>query len=173
MDREDFMTIDAEKFAEHFVLFQLAQATYGLRSRDVRQVEMVESVTPVPSAPPFVEGLVLSRGQVIPAINLRVRFGFEKTPFTLQSRLVIARAQGRTVGLIVDSAREFVSIAQDSIVAPPEEISGLSGRYLEGIVNMGERLILILNVAEVLQFDGEESILMAHEGSADENREDG
>jgi purine-binding chemotaxis protein CheW len=170
MGGEVSMTNDAEKSAEHFVLFQLAGATYGLRSRDVRQLEMVESVTPVPNAPPFVEGLVLSRGQVVPAINLRVRFGFERVPFNLQSRLVIARAEERTVGLIVDSAREFVSIAEESIVAPPDEISGLSGRYLEGIVNMGERLILILNVSEVLQLGGYDPVAMAHEELSDEQQ---
>ena len=61
---------------ESYILFELAGTTYALKSQDVKHMELVEQITPVPNAPPFVEGVVFSRGQVIPAINLRVRFGF-------------------------------------------------------------------------------------------------
>jgi purine-binding chemotaxis protein CheW len=142
---------DNPSLSEPFILFQLAGATYGLRSRDVGQVEMIEHITPVPDAHPSIEGVVFSRGQVIPAVNLRVRFGFEKVPFTLRTRLIVARTEGRTVGFIVDSAREFTSIPAETIVPPPEQISGLSGKYLEGIAARGNRLILILSVEEVLK----------------------
>ena len=67
--------------AEPFILFELAGTTYGVRSRFVQQIEMIEHVTPVPNAPPAVEGVVLARGQVIPALNLRARFGFERIAF--------------------------------------------------------------------------------------------
>ncbi len=65
--------------SEPFILFELAGTTYALRSQVVQQMEMIEQITPVPNAAPFVEGVVFSRGQVIPAVNLRVRFGLEKT----------------------------------------------------------------------------------------------
>lgn len=135
---------------EPFILFELAGTTYGVRSRDVQQMEMVEHITPVPNAPPYVEGVVFSRGQVIPAVNLRTRFGFPKAPFDLHTRLVVVRQQDRVVGFIVDSAREFTTIAQEAIQPPPEAITGLSGKYLEGIVVLGQRTVLILEVAEVL-----------------------
>ena len=72
---------------------------------------MVEQVTPVPNAPPFVEGVVFSRGQVVPVINLRVRFGFERNGRDLRTRLLVVEAGGRDVGLLADEAREFVTIA--------------------------------------------------------------
>ena len=132
------------------ILFELGNTTYGVPSHAVRQMEMIEQITPVPNAPAFVEGVVFSRGQVIPAIDLRVRFGVEKKPYDLRTRLVVVQAGERTVGLIVDTAREFMSIPQDTIQPPPDEISGLSGNYLEGIATLGDRLVLILNVEEVL-----------------------
>lgn len=135
---------------EPFILFELAGATYGVRSREVSQMEMIEQITPVPNAPPFVDGVVFSRGQVIPALNLRARFGFEKIPYDLRARLVVARIDKRLVGFIVDTAREFLHIAEGDILPPPEEISDLSGRYLEGIARHGRRLVLILNLKEVL-----------------------
>jgi purine-binding chemotaxis protein CheW len=133
--------------AEPYILFELAGTTYGLPSRFVQQMEMVENLTPVPNAPVYVDGVMFSRGQVIPAVNLRLRFGFEKVPYDLRTRVV------RVVGLIVDTAREYISLPADAVQPPPESITGLSGRYLEGIAKIGERIILIFNVTEILKFD--------------------
>jgi purine-binding chemotaxis protein CheW len=143
------MTTTASE-AETYVLFELAGATYALPSRHIQQLEMVGTPTPVPNAPPFVDGVVSLRGQVIPAVSLRARFGFPRVPHDIRSRLVIVRAQGRAVGLIVDSAREFANVAPEAIKPLPEGIGGTSGRYLRGIAHHGERLLLIVDVIELL-----------------------
>jgi purine-binding chemotaxis protein CheW len=143
---------ETKSTAEPFILLELAGTTYGLRSRVVQQMEMVEHVTPVPNAPPFVEGVVFSRGQVVPAVNLRRRFGFEKVPHDLRTRLVVVSHGGRLVGLLVDSAREFTAIPAEAIQPPPEALAGLSGKYLQSIARLGERLVLILDLDEVLNF---------------------
>ncbi|MGC9525696.1 MAG: chemotaxis protein CheW [Limnospira sp.] len=135
---------------QSFILFELDHTTYGIPSERVRQMEMVEQITPVPNAPPFVEGVVFSRGQVIPAIDLRVRFGFEKIPYSLRTRLIVIHSEHRTVGLIVDTAREFVNIPEGTIQPPPEGISSVSGKYLSAIATLGKRVILILNIDELL-----------------------
>lgn len=141
---------EAQVTSESFVLFELAGATYGVHSRLVRQIEMVEQITPVPNAPPAVAGVVFSRGQVLPALDLRARFGFDRIDYTLRTRLIVAQTGERTVGLIVDTAREFVVIAPDAIQPPPEAIAGLSGAYVEGIARLGERLVILLNLDQVL-----------------------
>jgi purine-binding chemotaxis protein CheW len=143
---------DQQSISEPFILFEIAGSVYGLRSRDVRHIEMAEEITPVPNASPFVEGVIFSRGQVIPALNLRLRFGFEKIPYDLRTRLLVIQAEGRIVGLLVDSAREFISIPSDAIRPPHETIVGLSGKYLEGIATLGERIVLILDLGEILSF---------------------
>jgi purine-binding chemotaxis protein CheW len=139
---------------ESFILFEIAGTTYAVRSRLVQQVQMIEHVTPVPNALPVVEGVVHARGRVIPALNLRVRFGFQKIPFDLRARLVVINLGGRVVGLVVDTAREFVRIPDASIEVPPEGIIKLSGKYLDGIATIKERLILILNIEQVIDVSG-------------------
>ena len=138
---------------EPFILFELAGTIYGVRSRFVQQIEMIEDVASVPNAHAAVEGVVLVRGQVIPALNLRTRFGFEKIERELRSRLVVINTGKRVVGLVVDTAREFLKIPTDSIAPPPEALTGLSGQYLEGIATIGGRMILILNLEAVLDLD--------------------
>jgi purine-binding chemotaxis protein CheW len=135
-----------------FILFEVAGTTYGIPSRDVQQMELIDHITPLPNAPPYVDGVVFTRGQVIPAVNLRMRFGFERTPATRRTRLIVISRRSRTIGLIVDSAREFMSIPGDAIRPPHEAISNLSGSYLEGIAAIGDRIILILKVEELVGF---------------------
>ncbi len=137
---------------ENFILFTLAGTTYALRTRDVAHIEMVEQITGVPNAAHFVDGVVFSRGQVVPALNLRARFGFEKAPVDLQTRLLVVQADGRLVGLVVDSAREFLGIPADAIQPPSQALAGVSGGYIEGIANIGDRLILVLDLRRVLNF---------------------
>ena len=140
---------------EPFILFELAGTTYGVRSNSVQQIEMIDDVAAVPNAHPAVEGVVLVRGQVIPALNLRTRFGFDRVDRDLRSRLVVINTGSRVVGLVVDTAREFLKISPDSIEPPPEALTGLSGRYLEGIATIAERMILILNLDAVLDLEFE------------------
>src|SRR5690348_12604168 len=95
--------------AEPYVLCELVGTAYAIPSIAVQRMEMVENVTPVPNAAPYVDGVVFSRGQVVPAVNLRNRFGFDRVAYDLKTRLVVVAVAGRTVGLIVDTAREFVT----------------------------------------------------------------
>jgi len=139
--------------SDSYVLFELAGATYALRSDDIQQLEMPGAPTPVPNAPPFVDGVVSVRGQVIPAVNLRARFGFPRVEPDVRSRLVVIRGGGRTVGLLVDGAREFADIPPDAVKPLPEGIGGLSGRYLRGIAHRGDRLLLVVDVQQLLAID--------------------
>lgn len=136
--------------AEPYILFELAGTAYAVPSASVQRMEMIEQVTPVPNAPTFVDGVVFSRGRVVPAMNLRSRFGFARLEYDPRTRLIVVAHGDRAVGLIVDSAREFVTIPAEAVQPPPEGMAGLSGNYLSGIATVGARVVLILNVAEVL-----------------------
>ena len=142
----------AESAATHtYILFTVAGTTYALRSEQVLHMEMLEHVTPVPNAPAFVEGVVFSRGQVVPVINLRARFGFERVGTTLRTRLLVVQHEARRVGLLADDAREFVRIPDDAIRPPHEAVGGLSGNYLQGVAMIGERIVLVLDLREVVE----------------------
>ena len=135
-----------------YILFTVAGTTYALPSGDVQHMEMIENITRVPNAPGFIDGVVFSRGQVVPVVNLRARFGFERTPFDLRSRLIVVQSGARLIGLAADTAREFVSIPPGAIQPPNDALTGMSGRYVEGIASIGDRLVLILSLDRILNF---------------------
>jgi chemotaxis signal transduction protein len=138
---------------DNYIIFTVAGTSYALPSQSVAHIEMIEEVTRVPNAPPFVDGVVFSRGEVVPAVSLRARFGFERAPFDTRTRLLVVRPSGRLIGLVADAAREFLTIPDAAIRPPHEGLSGLSGRYLRGIAAIGDRMIVILDLEAILDVD--------------------
>ena len=136
--------------AASFIVFSVGGTAFALRSAEVQHMEMVEEVTRVPNAPPFVDGVVFSRGLVVPAVNLRVRFGFERTPYDLRTRLIVVRAQARSVGLVVDESREFIRIDPEAIQPPHAAVGGLGADYVDGIASIDGRLIVVLNLERLM-----------------------
>jgi purine-binding chemotaxis protein CheW len=120
---------------------------------------MVEDITRVPNAAAFVDGVVFSRGQVVPAVNMRARFGFERVPRDLRARLLVVQSGGRSVGLLVDACREFLTIPSAAIQPPGDGLTGIGARYISGIATLNDRLIVILDLGTLL--DSAEPILAA------------
>src|SRR6476661_1170955 len=149
--RERKMTMN-DSSTDTFILLSVMGTTYALRSDQVQHMEMVEQVTRVPNAAPFVDGVVFSRGQVVPAINLRARFGFERAPYDVRTRLIVVSADGRSVGLVADDGREFLRVPSGAIHPPQDTLAGLSGQYVEGVASVNGRLILVLKLDNLLNF---------------------
>src|SRR5688572_1237299 len=135
--------------ADAYILCDVAGTAYALDSREVEQLEMVGALTPVPNSPPFVEGVTSSRGKVIPVVNLRSRFGFPRIAPDPRARIIVTRTEGRTIGLLVDSAREFTRIPAEAVQRAPDALDA-SAPYLRGVAHLGERLVLVLDVRTLL-----------------------
>ena len=139
--------------ADTYIIFELNNSAYAIASADVQHVEMLDHVTPVPNTVAAVDGVVFSRGQVIPAINLRVRFGLPRQEHTSRTRLIFLKVQQRLVALIVDAAREFQRIPAESIRPIQETLVGIEGNYVGGVATVKNRSVLILNVGAVLTME--------------------
>ncbi len=137
-----------------YVVFKLGETFFGIRSKYIQQMEMVENITPVPKVPSYVDGVTLSRGKVIPVINLRERLGMGRIPYDIKTRMIVVRLENRELGIIVDTAREYIPIPPEKIQESFENIFGIPNRFLEGIANLGDRLVLILNIEEILKGEG-------------------
>ncbi len=147
-----------------YILFELEGSTYGLRSEDVQHIEMLEHVTPVPNTAPAVDGVVFSRGRVVPALNLRVRFGLPRTAPTPRTRLIFLKVQQRIVALVVDAAREFRAIPAEAIRPVAEALHGIEGNYVRGVATLKDRIVFLLDVAAVLRV--EETLVPASAATA-------
>ena len=144
--------------AQSYILFRLGETTFAVASAIVQELELVEDITPVPNASSYVEGIVLVRGCVVPVINLRARFGMPRIPWDQQARIIVLDIKGRKVGLLVDAAREFLEISGKDVQPPPNTVSGISTQLLDGVAVLGDRLVLILDIEELLSASEAEAL---------------
>jgi len=139
--------------AEEFkaIVFKLADESYGIEVDKVRTIERMSPVTRVPKTPPFVKGVINLRGNVVPVIDLRGRFGLPEVEPDDNTRIVIVNVADMEVGFIVDSANDVIDLTEDRIEDPPEIVGGVKAKYLRGVAKLDDgRLLVLLNLSEVL-----------------------
>jgi purine-binding chemotaxis protein CheW len=137
---------------ETFVVFEVAGTAYAVQSAQIQLVEMVGTISPVPRAPAFVEGVMATRGLVIPVVSMRKRFNLPEADNSdarqkLRSRVLVIHVEGRIIGMRVDSAHEFIQVDPDQILPVPESLSGPGTEYLDGAISQPGRIILIVNLS--------------------------
>lgn len=140
---------------ELYVVFTVATAEYAIPAARVRQLESYQGATPVPGAAAHVAGIIQVRGQVVPVIDLRRLFGHEAARLTLDTRVIVTETADRKVGLVVDKSREVLRIDTTAIHAAPSLADARARGPLSGVVQLGPRLILLIDLGKVL---GEEDL---------------
>jgi purine-binding chemotaxis protein CheW len=131
------------------VSFHLGSEEYAMEILGVQEIIRMVQPTRIPNAPEFVEGVINLRGQVVPVIGLRKRFGLEQRPFDRQTRIVVLETPGATVGFVVDSVSEVLRIPSDT-VEPPPRMTRQGREFVSGIGKLEGRLLLLLDTQKLL-----------------------
>jgi purine-binding chemotaxis protein CheW len=132
------------------VICKVGDAEYAIPADDVFQMEAFNGATPVPGAPAYVTGLVQVRGQVIPVLDLRLRFGLAAQAATLESRIVVMKLGERLIGILVDSAREVQNIAAESFKIPPGIVAVQSAGFVKSVAQLKDRIVMLLDSEKVI-----------------------
>jgi purine-binding chemotaxis protein CheW len=145
--REERAAVEA---TEHLATFLLDREEYGVEVRLVQEIRRVGEITQVPRAPDFVRGVMNLRGRIIPVIDLKRKLGIGDVAPSRAARIVVVRLQERLLGLLVDGASQVLKVPVSSVEAPPEEVVEKGGDYIRGVAKLGERLIILVDLAKVL-----------------------
>jgi len=132
------------------VAFRIGNADYAVAASQVLHLESYEAATPVPGAPPYVAGLVQSRGRLVPVVDLRERFGLPQIEHALDRRIIVAQAGNRVAGLLVDSAREVIQIDDATFAKPPEIIDDQATGFVKGVATVGKRMFMLVDVPRII-----------------------
>jgi purine-binding chemotaxis protein CheW len=135
------------------VVFCISKEFYGVPIAAVQEIVRVPEVTGVPDAPDFFEGVINLRGKIVPVIDLRKRLRLPGAERTKASRVLVAENGGRVIGLLVDSVAEVRRLPVEAVEPPPEMISSVGIEYITGVAKAGERLIIFLDIAKILNVD--------------------
>lgn len=143
-------------------VFLLDGQRYALRLSAIARIVRAVAVTPLPSAPEIVLGVINVQGLVIPLVNLRRRFHLPERPIELNDQFIIASTATRTLALVVDQVEDIVELPETAITAAEAVVPGLD--YVAGVARQPDGLILIHDLDTFLSLDEERSLQNALEG---------
>ena len=135
---------------QQLVVFRLGEDYFAMPIANVNEIIRLQKITPVPKAPPFVEGVTNLRGRVIPVIDLRKRFGVASQAAGQFSRIIVVEQDARLLGMMVDAVDEVLTVPSSSIEPVDEMIVSVDSQFLSGIVRLEDRLIILLDQEQVL-----------------------
>ena len=147
MANEENMSLDE---GIQVVAFKLRGEEYGVSILNVQEIRNLTDITRVPFAADFIKGVINLRGSVLPVIDLKQRLGIEQTPYTDSTRIVTVMVDDLQVGMLVDAVTEVLTI-KTKPVDPKKAVNGKEiTRFLSGIGNMDGRLVIMLNLEEIV-----------------------
>jgi len=148
--------------AGKYLTFKLASEEYGLEIIKVQEIIGMIDVTRVPQTPKFIRGVINLRGQVIPVIDLRLKFGMKAIEDTALSCIIVVEviqdSQKVTMGIIVDEVSEVMDIKGEEVSPPPEFGASLDTDFILGMGKAHEKLVVLLDVCKALS--AEEVVLV-------------
>lgn len=131
------------------VSFVVGSEEFAVPILSVQEINRMMEITRVPQSPPFVEGVINLRGQIIPVVDLRKRFGLAVTEMNNDNRVVVVEVAGRVIGFTVDKVNEVLRIDSSIIEPPPSMVSGIDSDYVDGVGKLEDRLLILLNVGRL------------------------
>lgn len=136
------------------VVFSLAGQTNAVDVDQVEEIILAPKVSPLLKAPSFVEGVMKLRGRIVPVVNLKLAMRLPSVEGKHENGVVVmVKLRDRRIGFRVDSVSELISVPVDSIEAPRGIVSGVDARFIKGLVYIGERFMVVLDLEAMLSAD--------------------
>ena len=130
--------------------FKLLKEEYGVNILNVQEIKVLTDITRVPFAPDYIKGVINLRGSVLPVIDLKRRIGLEDAPYTDATRIIIMKIGEFSIGMIVDAVTEVLTISGRDINPAKDVSDSTSNRFVSSIGNIDARLIIMLNLDEIV-----------------------
>jgi purine-binding chemotaxis protein CheW len=151
-----------------YLAFSLAGGDYGLSILKVKEILQYDDITPVPSTPRSIRGVLNLRGSVVPVVDLAVKFGLTATPVTNRTCVLVVETAfdgvAAVVGLVADAVSEVIELGPDDLEAPPEFGTNVRVSFLIGMGKVGRKFVLLLDIDRVLSADEHELAAAAMRG---------
>ena len=138
---------------KQFCTFYLDKYCFGVNVLEVQEVFRYQEITSVPLAPEVITGMINLRGQIITAINLRLRLGMEARLENKAPMNIVVRTNDDVVNLLVDRIGDVMEISENLYEEAPDTIQGAMRELVTGVYKLEDRLLLILDTRKVVQFD--------------------
>lgn len=138
------------------VSFKIGNEEFGVDILNVQEINKMTTITKVPNAPEFVEGVINLRGRVIPVIDLRSRLHLAKKEHDKDTRIIVVEIDQSTVGFIVDAVSEVLRIPVNITEAPPSIVAGIDSEFIKSVGKLEDRLLILIDLNKILSTSDKE-----------------
>ncbi|GAB6040536.1 chemotaxis protein CheW [Endothiovibrio diazotrophicus] len=153
----DYDELDVGSDADQYLTFLLADEEYGVDIHKIQEVRGWETVTPIPQAPGYIKGVINLRGDIVPVIDLRERFGQEMIPYGPRTVVIVIKVPGggntHTMGIVVDAVSDVHNVGADELKPPPDFCSVIHAEFVKGIATVKDRMLILLDSDRLLRSD--------------------
>mgnify|MGYP006282369975 FL=1 len=161
---ESFENVDTQK--NKFLTFKLGKEFYAIEIMNVTEIIGLEKITEVPDTSKYVMGIINLRGQIIPVIDVRLRFGLESKDYTDRTCIIVVKLDDMDTGLIVDEVSEVLDIPENQIDNPPNR-GNKKNRFIKGMGKVNKSVKMILNLDKLLNDDEKDEVKAVAEEEED------
>lgn len=141
---------------KQYLTFILDGEEYGVPILKVNGIQGWEKTTPIPNSPEFVKGIINLRGEIVPIIDLRKRFGLEHLEYNQHTVVIVVRVEyeskNKTVGLVVDAVADVYNIEPDAIHSTPEFGDKINNNFIRGLGMINEKMVILLDIDNLVDW---------------------
>lgn len=153
----DIVDITMEKeedtLKNRFLTFSLGKESYGIDIKYVIEIIGIQTITRIPELPEYIKGVINLRGQIIPVLDVRLKFKKEPKEYSDRTCIIVVDYNDIFIGLIVDKVAEVITISEVDMAEPPRLSKGLSNQYIKKIGKVGNEVKLLLDCEKLLSED--------------------
>jgi len=150
--------LEEDTLKGRYLTFSVGDESYGIEVRYVTEIVGIPKITEIPELPEYVKGIINLRGKIIPVMDVRLRFKKEPKEYNDRTCVIVIDINDLSIGLIVDTVSEVITIPDQDIVDPPQMNKGFNNRYIKSIGKVGNDVKLLIDCEKLLTPDELEAL---------------
>lgn len=139
-----------EEANRELLVFALGKEEYGIDILKVQEIRGYDAVTAIANSPNFIKGVINLRGNIVPIVDLRIKFGLGNVVYDQFTVVIIINVSQRTMGIVVDGVSDVMTLATDQLRAAPEFGSALDTAYILGLGTVEDRMIILVDIEKLM-----------------------
>lgn len=136
-----------------FLTFVLGDETYALDIMTVKEIRGYEATTKIANAPDFIKGVINLRGDIVPIIDLRIKFGIGKPTYNEWTIVIMLNIHERIVGIVVDGVSDVMNLEDEEVKPAPEFGVAFDSKYLHGLATLEDHMVIIVDIEALISSD--------------------
>ncbi|NHQ86593.1 MULTISPECIES: chemotaxis protein CheW [Iodobacter] len=142
--------LDHPDAAREILVFALGSEEYGIDILKVQEIRGYDAVTSIANVPAFIKGVINLRGNIVPIVDLRIKFGLGNIMYDHFTVVIILNVANRTVGIVVDGVSDVLTLAANHVKPAPEFGAVLDTAYIQGLGTLEERMIILVDIEKLM-----------------------